>query len=305
MKQSVDEAIKESRTHEMKIYLSSMKNMYESALAKNGEAYDIAAALTNNFRDITEDSILRDSRIIKILRYAIAPSISQMKFGQFFGASSIDGFENEKLLPGGSKYRSLKPIAGQIADFARKNIDAQRFAWLSDPEMDSPIALMYAKRWTCSIAADQNAQTNYRNWRKEQQEHAITAKLVELGYVKSSFRGPVEMQTDIGIGEYTKEIKIRAKTNVTHKADVAFRSKKSKKLCLIEAKAVGVEVDATKRTAECCNKAKDWISAKNLDKPLTLAIIGGFFSEKNLKMLQESGIRIVWEHRLTELEEFA
>ena len=45
--------------------------------------------------EINSKSILSDSRIIKILRYSICPSISQMKFGQFFGINSIEKFEND------------------------------------------------------------------------------------------------------------------------------------------------------------------------------------------------------------------
>ncbi len=90
--------IRHSRKYEMRVYLDSMKAMYENALLQNGEVYDIAAALTQDFRSITSNAILADSRIIKILRYAIAPSISQMKFGQFFGISSIGKFENDKVL---------------------------------------------------------------------------------------------------------------------------------------------------------------------------------------------------------------
>jgi len=108
-----------------------MKDMYENALLQNGEIYEIAASLTQDFCSITPRSILADSRIIKILRYAIAPSISQMKFSQFFGISSIGNFDNDKVSPGTAKYRSLKAIAPKIASFAEENLDTQRFLWLN------------------------------------------------------------------------------------------------------------------------------------------------------------------------------
>ena len=144
--------IKRSRKHEMRVYLNSMKAMYENALLQNGEVYDIAAALTQDFNSITSRAILTDSRIIKILRYAIAPSISQMKFGQFFGMSSIGTFENDKVSPGTAKYQTLKAIASKMALFAKERIDTQRFLWL-DPEGESvsdlDLARAYAKSWTC------------------------------------------------------------------------------------------------------------------------------------------------------------
>ena len=284
----------------MRVYLASMKAMYENALTQNGEIYDIAAQLTSGFRAIAARAVLADSRIIKILRYAIAPSISQMKFGQFFGIASIDAFENDRVTPQSSKYRTLKSLAPKIARFAAQNLDSRRFLWLND-RFDDDIALAqaYAKGWTCSIAADQNAQTKYRNWRKEQQEHAVATFLVARGYTKSSFTGVVTKQTDINLGEYTQEIRVKSRTR--QKADLVVRSKKTRGLVLIEAKAVGVEIDSTKRIEECCDKAGDWQSPKGLGSPAVVAVIAGFFNKTGIDNLRASNIQVVWEHRLADL----
>jgi hypothetical protein len=294
--------IERSREHEMKIYLSSMKAMYENALLQNGEIYDIAASLTDNFTVISSDAIMKDSRIIKIFRYAIAPSISQMKFGQFFGISSIDKFENDRITPGTEKYPTLGNIADKIATFISVNIDSDRFMWLNKSVAGLKLSQRYAKKWTCSIAADQNAQTKYRNWRKDQQEHAIASELVQIGYIKSGFSGVVHKQSDINIGEYTQELKVKGRT--VQKADVIVRSKKTKKIILIEAKAVGVEIDSTKRIKECCDKANDWGTSKELKSPLVVAVIAGFFTEKGISNLSASSIEVIWEHRLSDLREF-
>ena len=292
--------IARSREYEMRVYLASMKAMYENALVQNGEIYDIAARLTADFRTITARAIMADSRIIKILRYAIAPSISQMKFGQFFGLASIDGLENDRISEGTAKYRLLKSLAPKIARFAVRNLDRERFLWLHRRfEGDLALAQAYAKGWTCSIAADQNAQTKYRNWRKEQQEQAIAAFLVARGYVKSSCTGVVCRHTDVNLGEYTQEIRIKGRTR--QKADLAVRSKKSKRLVLIEAKAVGVELDATKRIKECCDKAGDWQSAASLNFPDIVAVVAGFFNPTGIANLRASNIHVVWEHRLADL----
>ncbi|MDO9171487.1 MAG: hypothetical protein Q7W29_06615, partial [bacterium] len=101
---TVAQDLVKSREREMLIYLDSMEAMYANALLQNVEIYDIAASLTNDFGNITADAVLADSRIIRVLRYAVAPSISQMKFGQFFGISSIDRFENQKITRSLAKY---------------------------------------------------------------------------------------------------------------------------------------------------------------------------------------------------------
>lgn len=73
----------------------------------------------------------------------------------------------------------------------------------------------------------------------------------------------------------------------------------------MEAKAVGVEIDATKRIKECCDKANDWGAGPKLQSPAIVAVIAGFFTESNLANLSASGVHIVWEHRLSGLEEKA
>lgn len=300
---SLDSDLKESREHEMRVYIGSVKSMYENALLQNGEIYDIAVELTHNFTTITPDAILADSRIIKILRYAIAPAISQMKFGQFFSQNSIDKYESNKLNPTTAKYGKLSEIAPAIAQFLTENLDRTRFIWLEQSISDSEriLAMEYARKWTCSIAADQNAQTRYRNWRKEQQERAIASAIVNLGYIKSSFTGVITKKNDINLGEYTQEVRVEGRTR--QKADLVVRSKKNKKLACIEAKAVGVEIDSTKRIKECCDKANDWQSSSRLDQPVVVAVIAGFFNPTGIQNLQASGIKVVWEHRLSDLVE--
>ena len=290
--------IKKSRKHEMETYLGAMKALYDNAILQNVEIYDFAFELTHGFSSITAAAIIADPRIIKILRYAIAPSISQMKFGQMFGISSVGVFEDAK----GRLSLHLKWIAPQIAIFATKHLDRARFGWLDDASLSIPVARDYARQWTCSIAADQNAQTSFRHWRKELQEQAVLQFLVSRGYVKSSFSGILTHSTDIAIGEYKQETRVRGRT--TQKADVVFRSKRTKKLILIEAKAVGVELDATKRAKECCDKANDWKSSDELHPMDVICVIGGFFTETNLKNLIASGINIVWEHNLSMLKEY-
>lgn len=98
-------------------------------------------------------------------------------------------------------------------------------------------------------------------------------------------------------------MKVRGRT--IQKADVVFRSKKSKKLVLVEAKAVGVEIDATKRIKECCDKANDWGAGAKLQSPDIVAVIAGFLTENNLENVTASGVDVVWEHRLSDFEEKA
>jgi hypothetical protein len=290
-----------SRKHEMRSYLGSIRAVYDTALLQNAEIYDIAVDLTKDFRSITDAAILADSRIIKVLRYAVAPSISQMKLGQLFDKKSVKAYEENKLVAGTSTYRELSGIAVKLATFAAGNLDAKRFPWAAGKKVGAPaLAKEYAKNWTCSLAADQNAQTKYRNWRKNQQEQAIANALVALGYIKSSYAGVISAATDLNLGEFTSERKVKGRT--VQKADFAVRSKKTGKLVLVEAKAVGVELDATKRIKECCDKSGDWRGARPLAAPDVVAVVAGFFNHTVIGNLKASKVTVVWEHRLGDLD---
>lgn len=294
--------IARSREFEMETYVSSMRAIYENAVLQNGEIFDIASLETKAFTEITPSAILADSRIIRILRYCLAPSISQMKFGQLFELATIAKFERDKVVAK-SKLDQLEQLAPRIAEFVNQHLDRSRFVWLVDTLTAKcrTLANSYAKKWTCSLIADQNAQTEYRNWRKTQQEAAVEHQLISLGYIKSTFRGQVERRTDINLGEYSKERKVRGSTS--QKADVIVRRKRDGQLILIEAKAVGVQLDAFKRVKECCDKARDWKSNAQLGNVVVVAVIAGFFVDQNLHALKTSGAAIVWEHRLSDLED--
>jgi hypothetical protein len=289
----------QSRILETAIYTNALRDMYLDAIKANAFIYNIAFNLTDGFTNISDTAILTDSRIIKTLRYAIAPTISQMKFGQFVGLNSVSKFEKSKLTSGVG-FTNLKKVATNITIFVNKNIDKTRFIWINDSSLRTPSAESYAKKWTCSIAADQNAETTYRNWRKDKQENSAHEKIESLGYTKVNFKGVVEKEDDLKIGTYTYEIRVKGRT--TQKADIICKSRKTGKLVLVEAKAVGVELDATKRIKECCDKANDWRSSANLSDPTVVSLIAGFFTENNIRNLKSSGIKIIWEHKLDELE---
>ncbi len=123
--------IARSREYEMKTYVSSMRAIYDNAVLQNGEVFDIASTETKAFTEITASAIISDSRIIKILRYCLAPSISQMKFGQLFGLATIESFERDKIVVR-SKLDDLERLAPRIAEFVNQHLDRSRFVWLVD-----------------------------------------------------------------------------------------------------------------------------------------------------------------------------
>lgn len=65
---TVESDIAQPREYEMRTYLLPMKAMYENAITRNGSTYDIACKLARAFSNITESSVLEDSRIIEVFK---------------------------------------------------------------------------------------------------------------------------------------------------------------------------------------------------------------------------------------------
>jgi hypothetical protein len=296
--------IKFSAEQEKHLYINQMPTLFANAVNLNGTLYDECFSLTSGFSNISAESILKNASILKVLRYAICPPISEMKFGQLFGFRTSSPFETTPPRPGSDKYTKLESQARDMAEFLSRQLDHSRFIWVNNPQSASTIAFDYARKWTCSVIANQRAETDYRSLRRKLQEDTITEFLEANGYALSAFRSTLQRPNDLRVGEFCKELKVQGRT--VQKADVVFRCRDNGNLCLVEAKAVGVLLDATKRVKECCDKANEWLTGSHhLGNCHAFAVIAGFFSNGNLDALHASRINVVWEHRISDLLGFS
>jgi hypothetical protein len=122
--------LERSRQFEMKAYIEQMDGLYRTHLAHNGVLFDIAAGLTDHFRGITAESIVEDSRVIKIGRYCVAPSISQMKFGQFFGLASPSRRRSLPRVPSSTNLSGSRPAS--LTSSTRTWIALDSHGWIGD-----------------------------------------------------------------------------------------------------------------------------------------------------------------------------
>ncbi len=294
-KKDLKKNIAKSREFEMQTYVIATAEMYATHREYAATLFDRTLELTSDFTDISEKAIIEDSRILRILRYCVSPSISQMKFGQLFGLSSTEPFEKKKKFSKAAAAQ-LAELAPKIAAFVNEHFDKDRCLWLIRrmPTAERALAVQYARSWTCSLIADQNAQTAYRNWRKKGQENRIEEALIALGFSKTDYSGDIKKLSDLSPKSYSMERRVKGRT--VQKADLVIRAE-SERLVLVEAKAIGVELDAYKRVKECCDKAQDWATNKQL-KAVVVAVIAGFLTDTNVETLEAAGVRVVWEHEI-------
>ncbi len=299
---TLEEHCAKSETEEVRIYFGMSKQLYADAVAGCSEIFDITEAATGCFRAIRPSILLEDSRILKILRYITVPSLSQMKLGQLVGINSTSVFEDYKA-ESNSLLKRLASISGKVIEIINDNLDRQRFLWLNTSLNGEKMELarMYAKRWTCSLIGDQNSATAFRNWRKDLQEKRIAAAISSAGYTEAGRRRMIVKVTDLLPGQYYRECRIKGAS--VQKADFAIRLKESKKLLALEAKAVGVRIDAFKRIKECRDKAEDWKRHFG-GEMLFGAVIAGFVPGSELVSLTSGGHLVFWEHSLEELAKY-
>lgn len=286
-----------SEKFETGIFFNMARELYDTCSIQCEELFQTALALTCEFSAITPPAILSDSRIIKILRYCMLPVISQMKLGQLIGINTTGVFEDKLVDHGSSLYKKLQAIAPPLCQLFNDYLDKQRFIWLSTElnEEQKALAVRYSKNWTCSLISNQNSNTIFRNWRKELQETTAVEQLVKAGYTSAPDRKIISSVEDLLPGQFTRECKVQG-INI-QKADIVVRLKKSKKLLLIEAKAIGVRIDAFKRIKECRDKFNDWRQAFGRNGAEYGALLSGFIPESECRSINEDGGMIFWEHK--------
>ena len=314
-----------SQKREEQTYKDLTLDLYKGLQDPLKTLYDQMVDATANLTTITVRSLQQHPHVIKILRYCLAPTISQMRLGQIVGIGSTRPFEVDDKRPSDQ-------VAGELAQWFQSYLDRERFPWTLTvpPAWSAPerqIAEHYAKLCTVALVSNQNTDTLYRNKRQKIQEDAIAAALVAIGLIlqaepgqpqpprprrkKGDPRRPSGISSidDVQPGSYVKEKVILTGLERNQKSDLTVRPAVQPalfvppRLFCIEAKAVGIRIDSAKRLKELNDKFTDW---NGCPLPIfTLGVCAGFFNAIELMAtIRVKGIPIFFEHDLAHLGAF-
>lgn len=304
-----------SEAEEEKTYKRLTRELFRALQEPLKVLFDQTAEATQQFTKITADVLKAAPKIIKTLRYCLAPVISQMRLGQLVGIGTTEAFEEQGTVPTADQ-------AERLARWFNDYLDRDRFPWLDQPKMkgaELELAESYAKLWTVSLQSNQNTATEYRTKRKEQQESAIAAALTGMGLKDQDLQpkspqkeknkrnpkpqklGGINEIDDVRPAHYVRNKKILAGSQKKQTTDLAVRPSTEPKLFCIEAKAVGIKLDSTKRLKELSDKSSEW---KTHSFIVTVGVIAGMFSENELFATINQGIPIFFEHALDKLVDF-
>lgn len=312
-----------SEANEERTYKDLTLSLFRELQAPLKALYDEMVSATAQLIAITPRAIQEKPKAIKILRYCLAPVISQMRLGQIIELDSTEGFEEKGVRPSDEQ-------AARLAWWFQNYLDQERFPWVSNPVMpaaEQSIAEHYAKLCTVALVSNQNTATKYRNQRKVKQEAAISEVLRGMGLSPQERLGPppaprkprkpddppaprpprrlggIDAVDDVQPRHFVREKKILGGSEKRQKSDLTARPSSAEKLFCIEAKAVGIRIDSTKRLKEMNDKYTDW--AKSRLPVTTVGVVAGFFNSIELiATVQKRGIPIFFEHDLARLVAF-
>lgn len=291
--ETIDDVVAESQQREGELFLNKIREFYEDELEKNKELYDFVADHTSNFEEFDAAIIREQPNVVKILRYLVKPPISQMKFGQFNGVGSTNNYEaDDPTTPS-------KEIAQEMADFMDRNIDERKVPWIySDTTVDEWIDV--SRDWTCDIIAQSEAETRYRNWRKDVQEDMVAETMKDAGLQRVSRSSTISDMDDLPAGTFVSETKVACPGD-DQKADFVARPARND-ILFLEAKAVGVKIDSYKRIKEIRNKESDWRAG--FPDAKVGAAIAGWIPTSQVETLQGDDIDVFWDHRIDTLQDY-
>lgn len=303
-----------SEVAEEQTYKELTLRIFQQLQAPLKALYDEMVAATAHLTALTPDAVKKHPRTIKILRYCLAPVISQLRLGQILELDTKP-FEVQGKEPTDEQ-------ASRLAQWFCDYLDRERFPWVARPELptnERVLAEHYAKLCTVALVSNQNTTTEYRNQRKDRQENAIADKLQEMGLnlqdqlelppIDPSHPSPpkrpggINDVDDILPGHFFRGGKIIGRSDRKQQADFNVRPTEALKLFCIEAKAVGIRKDSIKRIIEINEKYTDWARS---GLPLTtIAVCAGFFNASEIiATIKKRGIPIFFEHALDHLVEF-
>ncbi len=152
---------------------------------------------------------------------------------------------------------------------------------------------------TAALMAASRVQTNRRTTGKNEQEAAVKAALVDLGFTEVASRTISTIAHAPEPGEFCGESVLG-----TRKGDIIVRLW-DHRVMPIECKVSNSSTNSVKRlNNDAAVKAQSWKTDFGLRQVVPSAVLGGVYKLHNLQDAQERGLTIFWAHDLKPLTDW-
>ncbi|MDR0514158.1 MAG: XamI family restriction endonuclease [Coriobacteriaceae bacterium] len=269
--------------------------------------------LTDNLISLSPAMLLENPWILPILRMSTCPPLARDRLSGLAGVSRtlISGMEEKgnPHLPKSVSTKQLYGDMGRIVDIINNLIDPDIFTWFDDQANYGAEDVWRA----ASVVADRlcGSDTNpiIRNEQERRQLTLVKGFLEAKGYHPAKPQ-PGSTFKDLPPGKFSFHLNVPGKlendTDINIPVDIVVKRKNRNNdefPLLIEAKSAGDYANVNKRRKEEANKLANLRRAYGKEVRLNL-LLCGYFDPGYLGYVAAEGCDWVWEHRLSDLEQF-
>lgn len=233
--------------------------------------------------------VLSEPRMLEAFRYLAAPPISTDDYKVLADAKSLSR---------GHLQRTPADVE-RLVSVVRQVLDRRRFAWVVENREPTEAERSAAVMASAALMAASRTQTSRRTKGKDQQEAAVKAALVQLGFTEVPSRSIPTIALAPGPGEFCGESKLG-----TRKGDIIVRLW-DQRVMPIECKVSNSSTNSVKRlNNDAAVKATSWKEDFGRRQVVPSAVLGGVYKLHNLRDAQDRGLTIFWGHNLKPLIEW-
>lgn len=275
-----------------------IKERLEEPLEDYTEAFDEYQGFVEELMESTVDlsridetamDVLTNAKLQECFRYLAAPPIS---------ADDIKVLADTNTLAP-VRLKADPKIVERLVAVVRTVLDRRRFSWVSEKREPTESERAAAVMATAALMAASRVQTNRRTTGKNEQEAAVKAALVDLGFTEVASRTISTIAHAPEPGEFCGESVLG-----TRKGDIIVRLW-DHRVMPIECKVSNSSTNSVKRlNNDAAVKAQSWKTDFGLRQVVPSAVLGGVYKLHNLQDAQDRGLTIFWAHDLKPLTDW-
>lgn len=268
------------------------KERLEEPLEDYLEAFDTYLGTTEELLETTVDltdlqsqavEILSSEESLRALRYLAGPPIS---LDDLKTLASVGSLTKSSLKANPEAVKALIEIV-QLA------LDRRRFPWVTEEREPSEAERRAAVLASAALMATARVGTKRRSASKEEQEAAVEAALIAIGWLKVETRTIKTLADAPQPGEFCRESMLGSR-----KADFVVRLHDGRILA-IECKVSNSSTNSVKRlNNDAAKKAVEWFKQFGTTGVVPAAVLGGVYKLHNLESAQAEGLTLFWAHDL-------
>lgn len=271
------------------------KERLEEPLEDYLEAFDEYLGTTEDLLEATVDltdlqeqavEILSNEERLRALRYLAGPPISldDLKI-----LASVGSLTKKKL-------EADPDTVKRLIEIVQIGLDRRRFPWVTEGREPTEAERQAAVLASAALMATARVGTKRRSTSRKEQEAAVEAALIALGWTKVGTRTIKTLADAPNPGEFCLESMLG-----TRKADFVVRLHDGRILA-IECKVSNSSTNSVKRlNNEAAKKAVEWNKQFGTLGIVPSAVLSGVYKLHNLESAQAEGLALFWAHDLAVL----